>query len=266
MSENLIVMPERSGTHITLSIDSIRTDSGAHMRAHGDLDVDQMVKDLIEADAVLPPVPVFQDGDGQIWLAGGFQRFAAWKRAGRTEVPTELRHGTRDDAILFGCGANDRQEHGRRRTRTDIKKAVETLLREPKWRERGDEWIAEQCRTDVNTVDSVRTTLQRSGVLPRSEPPPAPQPTPAAWQPSPHVQPGPHSEGRAPTTPASPSFTTPSTPPRLVPNPARQRREEMIEELEECGKKLIGGVSVAEQSRIGNRLIRLAKALAEGKV
>ena len=70
-----------SGTRATLRVDLIRTDGGTQVRQQLD---DAAVKDYTRAtqgNVLLPPVVVFHDGTAY-WLADGFHRLAAARRAG----------------------------------------------------------------------------------------------------------------------------------------------------------------------------------------
>ncbi len=66
----------------------------------------------MESGTKFPPVTVFHDGERN-WLADGFHRVAASKRAGFLDIEVDLRQGSRRDAILFSLGAN--ATHGLRR-------------------------------------------------------------------------------------------------------------------------------------------------------
>lgn len=82
--------------------------------------------EAMAAGASFPPVVVFEDGDGNLWLADGFHRFNAHKVLGLVEIACDVRAGARRDAIEHSVGAN--ATHGLRRTNLDKRRAVETLL------------------------------------------------------------------------------------------------------------------------------------------
>ena len=60
----------------------------------------------------LPPVTVYFDG-ADYWLADGFHRFAACEELGCTDIPVDIRHGTKQEALLFSLGAD--ATHGKPR-------------------------------------------------------------------------------------------------------------------------------------------------------
>jgi hypothetical protein len=62
--------------------------------------------------------------------------------------------GTKRDAHLFALGANS--EHGLARSRADKRKAIEILLRDPEWSQRGDNWIAKTACVSDKTVAAAR--------------------------------------------------------------------------------------------------------------
>jgi hypothetical protein len=119
----------------------------------------------------LPPVIVFRDADGKLWLADGFHRCRAAELAELETVVVEERAGERRDALLYAAGAN--ASHGARRTNDDKRKAVVTLLGDEEWRAKSDRWIAEQCavshefvrrcRPQLSSVDSSSARLGRDG-------------------------------------------------------------------------------------------------------
>ena len=90
-----------------------------------------MVQQIAEGGLRFPPVVLFAEGEGEgdgptYWLADGFHRVLAARRAGLTEFPAEVQPGTARDALLFGISANS--AHGLPRTSADKRKAVALLL------------------------------------------------------------------------------------------------------------------------------------------
>jgi len=75
----------------------------------------------------MPPITVFFDRTDH-WLADGFHRFFGPQKVGRESILAEIHNGTRRDAILYACGANN--EHGLRRTNADKRKAITLLLQD----------------------------------------------------------------------------------------------------------------------------------------
>jgi hypothetical protein len=81
----------------------------------------EIVADYAEAmrDGVaFPPIDVFSTGGGILYLADGFHRLDAHRSAqpGAEEIECRVHPGSRDDALLFACGAN--AQHGLPRSRS----------------------------------------------------------------------------------------------------------------------------------------------------
>ena len=105
----------------------------------------------IEAGGTFPPVVVFHDGR-DYFLADGFHRLLAWKRAEYTHIWADVQSGGRDEAAWFGAGANI--ENGLRRTNADKRRAVERALHlKP---DLSDRAIAKHCGVNDKTVASER--------------------------------------------------------------------------------------------------------------
>ena len=133
---------------------------------------------------------------GAFWLADGFHRVEAAQRAALLTVPCEVRAGTRRDAVLCAVGAN--AQHGLRRNRQDIRRAIELLLRDEDWVKWSDIEISRRVGCSNSTVRTVRaereSTLQIARLTERMNtgdtvppaaepaplPPPAHAPAPAA--------------------------------------------------------------------------------------
>ena len=156
---------------VTLSISSIRLDGGTQVRARIDPAVVAEYREILEA---LPPVIVFHDGTDH-YLADGFHRVHAFKGAGRTKIPADVRPGTQRDAVLYSVGAN--ASHGLRRTNDDMRRAVGLLLSDPEWSGRSNVWIAEACAVSHTFVAGLR-------------PAPKVQPATVAGSPEPTVRTG----------------------------------------------------------------------------
>jgi hypothetical protein len=140
----------------TLRLDQIRIDGGTQPRVAIDEDVVGEYADLYVEGVDLPAVTVFHDGS-TYWLADGFHRYWASKRAERETIAVDVQQGTRRDAILYSVGAN--ASHGLRRTNEDKRKAIQTLLEDEEWCQWSDNAIAKQCGVSDKTVGNVRKIL-----------------------------------------------------------------------------------------------------------
>lgn len=133
-----------------LNLNAIRIDGETQSRVSLD---EGTVADYVECLDALPPVIVFNDGADN-WLADGFHRFHAYRKAGKASIPAEIRAGTRRDAILFSLGANG--THGLRRSNADKRKAVSAMLADSEWSQWSDRKIADACGVSQPFVSSLR--------------------------------------------------------------------------------------------------------------
>ena len=101
--------------------------------------------EAMRAGVTFPPIDVFEDEGGTLYLSNGFHRWDAQRSAHpeMNEIECTVHPGNRDDALLFACRAN--AQHGLRRRRSDKVKAVTTLLDSKRWSGWSDREIARQC-------------------------------------------------------------------------------------------------------------------------
>ena len=136
-----------------IPIASLRLDGGTQIRQARSEETIADYAEKMRAGEVFPPVIAYYDG-AEYWLADGFQRVMARGLTGASTLNVDVRPGTQRDAILFACGAN--AEHGAPRTNADKRRAVETLLADPKWVACSDVWIADVCRVSDTLVLKMR--------------------------------------------------------------------------------------------------------------
>jgi hypothetical protein len=117
---------------------------------------------LLKAGQPLDPGLAFKAGDGQPILACGYHRRLAYKQAGKTEMPVEIREGGHLDAIRAGIEDN-RKHCGVRFTQADMRRAVEMLLQEAP--EMSDRKVAELVDVTHPTVAKVRADLEARGKI-----------------------------------------------------------------------------------------------------
>lgn len=140
----------------SLPLDKIKTDGGTQSRAAINAEVVDEYAAIIRSGTDLPPAVVFNDGKSY-WLADGFHRNAAYRKAGAIEMPVAVHQGTRRDAVLYSVGAN--AAHGLRRTNDDKRRAVTTLLKDKEWSAWSDRQIAKQCGVHHEMVGRLRDEL-----------------------------------------------------------------------------------------------------------
>ncbi|MCO5129292.1 MAG: ParB/RepB/Spo0J family partition protein [Xanthobacteraceae bacterium] len=142
-----------------ISLDLIRADADLQMR-DGGVDVGTVAEyaEAMADGAIFPAVTVYFDGS-VYWLADGFHRVEAARKANLTEIAADVRQGGRRDAMLAAVGVN--ASHGLRRTNADKRRAVMALLRDPDWTRWSNSKIAKQCLVDDKTVAKIRNDLTR---------------------------------------------------------------------------------------------------------
>ncbi len=141
----------------SLSIRSIKIDPDIQQRR--DMIDSVIVAEYTEAmrsGTPFPAVTVFYDGNTH-WLADGFHRVEAADEAGLNTLAAVVYPGTRRDAILHAVGAN--RDHGLRRSRADIRRAIETLLGDADWVQWSNRMIADKVGCSDKTVAAVRNEL-----------------------------------------------------------------------------------------------------------
>ena len=136
-----------------LGMDVIRIDGGTQSREKIDEAVVADYADLIEDGVVFPAVRVYFDGVSH-YLADGFHRYHAHRKAGKGAIEADIEKGTLRDAILYSLGAN--HEHGLRRSNADKRKAVQAMLDDFEWQEWSNAEIARRCHVSERMVANMR--------------------------------------------------------------------------------------------------------------
>ena len=136
-----------------LGIDVIRIDGGTQSREKIDEAVVGEYAGLIGEGVTFPAVRVYFDGIAH-YLADGFHRYHAHRKAGKGSIEADVEKGTLRDAILYSLGAN--HEHGLRRTNADKRKAVQAMLDDFEWQEWSNGEIARRCHVSEFLVSTMR--------------------------------------------------------------------------------------------------------------
>lgn len=139
-----------------LELSKIRIDGGTQPRQAINDTVIQEYSDAVLDGTHLPPVDIFFDGNNH-WLADGFHRYFAYKKAGLNEIPALIHNGTQRDAIFFSVGAN--ATHGLRRTKEDKIQAIRTVLDDVEYADASDNEIAKLVKLTRQTVQRLRKEM-----------------------------------------------------------------------------------------------------------
>jgi hypothetical protein len=180
-----------------IKLAAICIDGGTQTRAALNEDAVDDYAEAMHNGAKFPPIVVFNDGSA-MWLADGFHRCHASKKAGLLDIIAEVHKGTRRNAVKFAIQAN--QTGSVRRTNADKRKCVEIALAE--FPDLSDRALAELCGIHQTTVGNVRkqvskidtstftpeTPKTRKGKDGKEYPAPEPKPEPTP-EPMPEFQP-----------------------------------------------------------------------------
>ena len=132
---------------------AIRIDGGTQSREKIDEAIVSEYADLIIEGTVFPAVRVYFDGVNH-YLADGFHRYHAHRKAGLGSIEADVVNGTLREAILYSLSAN--HSHGLRRTNADKRKAVLTMLQDFEWQEYSNAEIARICHCSDRFVSKLR--------------------------------------------------------------------------------------------------------------
>ena len=142
-----------------LEISTIRRDGGTQHRVISNPALIAQYAELMSTGAEFPPITVWFDGSN-CWVSDGFQRIAACERIDRRQIPAEIRMGTQGDAQWHSYRANS--DHGRRRTRADVRVVVQGALQHPKAAVMSNMEIARHLNLPEATLRRWRKTLSSS--------------------------------------------------------------------------------------------------------
>ena len=144
-----------------LLLSQIRIDGGTQARSEiNQITVAEYAGSLRQGHN-FPPIVVFYDGKFY-WLADGFHRLSASRKAGFKDIEVDLKLGTLREAILYAVGSN--ATHGLRRTIQDKYHAVRMFLFDDEWSQWSDRMIAKHTVTSHPFVAKVRISIKGGNV------------------------------------------------------------------------------------------------------
>jgi len=168
---------ERAARLRVIGLESVRTDSGAQARLARDEGTVASYAGAIDAEASaearqiidvqgkpFPPVDVCEGEGGELWLADGFHRVEAAKRAGLSFVEAIVHGGGKRAAFVMGLGVNE--SHGVRRSRKDKLNAVKRALTDDELAGWSDSQLARVCAVTRQYVSGHRKRMEASGTIP----------------------------------------------------------------------------------------------------
>ena len=134
-------------------MDRIVIDPNVGPRSQLDDGAIDKLKKALTSGAILPPMIVFDTGDGRI-LADGHHRYHAHQQYGSTEVEVEVRYGSAREAGHYALYVNTR--HGAKLSRKEVRTAIRKLLGDRETHMWSDAEIAKLCHCSPPTVAKVR--------------------------------------------------------------------------------------------------------------
>ena len=152
----------------SVNVNAITIDGGTQSREKLDEMTVAEYTELIKEGTEFPPISVVSDGN-EYYLADGFHRLMAAKKAGKASINCDVITGTLRDAILYSLSAN--HMHGLRRSIDDKRKAVLTMLADVEWSDWSDREIARQCHVSHTFVQRLRSNKkeEKSGNVATSQ-------------------------------------------------------------------------------------------------
>lgn len=143
-----------------IEVAGIQAEAGIQARVDMDAATVTAYFERMMAGDAFPPVVVFDDGKS-LWLADGFHRLAAARRAKRQRIDARVLKGTRDDAAWYALGAN--RANGLPMSTADKVRAVkQALLMRP---EASNRMIADHVGVNHVTVAKYRSEMESTGEI-----------------------------------------------------------------------------------------------------
>lgn len=153
-----------------IELAKIRIDGGTQSRKQVYEETVTAYTENILSEFRMPPVVVFHDGK-DYWLADGFHRYHAHKRAGKKSIECDVITGLKRDAFIYSRGAN--AEHGLPRTNEEKRMVVISMLEDIEYAESSDREISRICKVSAMTVGRIRKAMDLNKKQKMPPPPPA---------------------------------------------------------------------------------------------
>jgi len=139
-----------------INIEKIRIDGDTQSRTTIQEKTVQNYTEVLLDGVKMPPIKLFYDGLDW-WLADGFHRYFAHKRAKINEIDCDITKGTKRDAKIYSLGAN--HDHGLPRTHEDKRKSVMTCLEDIELCDLKEREIARICNVSHTLVQRIKKEL-----------------------------------------------------------------------------------------------------------
>lgn len=135
-------------------LSDITVDNDLQPRAFIKTEVVDEYAEAMQYGESFPPIILFSDGEKN-WLADGYHRYYAAKKAGLDSLGAEFRTGTKTDAVRFSLSAN--ANHGLRRSRADKRRAI--LMALETFGDLSNRELAKIVKVDDKTIGKYRERM-----------------------------------------------------------------------------------------------------------
>lgn len=142
---------------IRIQLKMIRIDGGTQQREKISDETVSRYQLSYSEGVELPPIRAVFDGVNY-WLWEGFHRYFSQRNLEYEFVSCEVRPGTQRDAVFLSTTAN--RDNALQRSNGDIKKAVETLLKDPEWSKMSDREVSRHVLCTHAYVGTIRKKLE----------------------------------------------------------------------------------------------------------
>ena len=150
-------MEKLEGTEKKVMLETIRIDGDTQPRKKLYVEkIKEYSEQMLDGD-VFTPVTIFFDGKHN-WLADGFHRYHASKKAGYADIFAYVINGTKRDAWVFSKGAN--AKHGIPRTTEELRDIVISVLDDIEYGVQTARQVAAICNTSHTTVNRIKKSLE----------------------------------------------------------------------------------------------------------
>ncbi len=147
-----------------IALEQIDIHGGTQTRVKTNEEAIESYAEEMGRGTVFPPITLYFDGATH-WLADGFHRYLATKRAGLPAIEAEVKPGGRIEALKHALGAN--ATNGVYRTNADKRNAAAIALEE--WPGLANPVLAEICRVSTDLVRTCRKELEQAGKIERPQ-------------------------------------------------------------------------------------------------
>lgn len=154
----LDISAEPKFNQVSLALEQMRTDGNTQSRAGINWNVVETYTERLLAGDQFPPVDVYFD-EHQYWLADGFHRVEAARRARYVTFPARVFHGSRREAQLHSIQSNI--THGLQRSDADKRMVVLMLLQDDEWCHQSNYELARYSAISVSFVRKIKNEIDQ---------------------------------------------------------------------------------------------------------